>query len=56
MSAPRSRAWGRNVVTITDLAVTCWCEATVVHVPAETVKAGQTASCGRRECHEPEAA
>lgn len=51
-----ARPGGYNVIDITDLKVTCWCEATVVHVPAEAVKAGRTASCGRRECHEPEAA
>lgn len=38
------------------LAVLCWCQARVVHVPAAAVRAGQTASCGDRRCHAPKAA
>lgn len=33
-----------------QLAVTCWCERTVVHVDRALVLAGQTASCGTRRC------
>jgi hypothetical protein len=32
------------------LQVLCWCESTPVVVPAEMVRAGQTASCGRPGC------
>lgn len=32
------------------LAVTCWCERAVVHVEADVVWNGRTASCGRPGC------
>lgn len=35
---------------IDDLCVTCWCEASIVHVTPAALKAGQTATCGRRGC------
>lgn len=35
------------------LPVTCWCEATIVHVSEDDVAAGITASCGRRDCTPP---
>lgn len=38
-----------------DMLVTCWCEATFVHMPAADIAAGRTASCGRPDCHPPSA-
>ena len=35
------------------LAVTCWCEATVLYLPASEIAAGRTASCGEPRCHPP---
>lgn len=32
------------------LAVTCWCERFIDHIPAADVRAGSTWSCGAR-CH-----
>jgi hypothetical protein len=36
-----------------ELAITCWCDTTVVHVPARWVTEGRTRSCGRKDCHAP---
>jgi hypothetical protein len=44
------------VVHIDDLAVTCWCESTVVHVRRADLLAGRTASCGNPHCTPDEAA
>lgn len=33
------------------LAVFCWCETKIVHVPARDVIEGRTGTCGRRNCH-----
>jgi len=35
------------------VAVTCWCDRTVVKVLLDDVVRGQTASCGRRGCQPP---
>lgn len=40
----------RIVYAIDELAVTCWCESHVVHVPRRLVLAGQTISCGLPAC------
>lgn len=42
-----------NLVSFNDLAVNCWCEATIVHVPPAELKAGRTRSCGLRHCANP---
>lgn len=34
------------------LAVTCWCEGSVVGVPRDDVLAGRTGSCGAPRCKE----
>jgi hypothetical protein len=36
-----------------QLAVLCWCERAVVHVPKQWVLDGKTDSCGRRDCRGP---
>lgn len=41
--------------TFGHLAVACWCDTDVVHVPADQVGV-TTASCGRPGCREPQAA
>lgn len=43
----------RTAFTGERLAVTCWCEAVVLHVPSVEIAAGRTASCGRPNCHPP---
>lgn len=35
------------------MAVLCWCEAEIVHVPAVEVRVCRTLSCGRNGCEEP---
>ena len=35
-----------------DVAVTCWCEKTVVHVPWSVIDEGRTESCGAWFCYE----
>jgi hypothetical protein len=35
------------------LAVRCWCESTIVEVPASWIRAGTTGSCGARNCFRP---
>lgn len=34
------------------LDAACWCEARVIAVPADLVRAGRTRSCGRPDCSE----
>lgn len=36
-----------------QLAVLCWCERRIIHVPKQWVLDGKTGSCGRRGCSEP---
>lgn len=45
--APQRR---RSIFAKTELAVTCWCEATVVGVTKTEIHAGRTRSCGRAGC------
>lgn len=46
----------RKVFSIDELLVACWCESELHHVPRALILAGQTVSCGARQCHGPEAA
>lgn len=40
----------QRVVRIDDLAVTCYCEAEIVHVPRAVILEGRTETCGREGC------
>jgi hypothetical protein len=33
------------------LAVYCWCQRRILHVPTDEIWHGRTASCGHEECH-----
>lgn len=35
-----------------ELAVTCWCEATVGYLPTNIIAKGLTFSCGRKGCED----
>ncbi|HEU5085712.1 MAG TPA: hypothetical protein VFU14_20390 [Acidimicrobiales bacterium] len=56
MRRHRERLRAGRVVHLSDLAVECWCHATIVHVPRSTILAGSTGSCGAPGCGPPEAA
>ena len=35
------------------LAVECWCQHNIIHIPAQLIRAGKTATCGRPRCTPP---
>jgi hypothetical protein len=50
--SPRTLRPHRAVIRLDDVAITCWCEAEVLHLPRSYVLEGRTDTCGRPDCHE----